>query len=199
MRVSTLMLAPLVLAIPFLLVVDLILLVVVGRWLGVGPTFLLVVGTGLLGWVLARWQGVRALARAQEELAEGRLPGAALLDGLALLVAAILLLAPGPITDTVGLLLLIPPLRRGARRLLVRHLERMAATGTLRVGVMRPMDFGDSPFAPRPPADAAHDHSAARAAGLDPRNEVRSTSKVPRGDEPSGGDEGRAREVDRGA
>lgn len=172
MRVSNSMLPALGLLLPFMILVDLVLLVVLGRWLGVGPVLLLVIGTGLAGLVLARLQGVRALARAQTELQAGRLPGAALLEGLALLLAAILLVAPGPITDTMGLVLLFPPARRGLRRFLVGQLERMAASGKVQVGFMGPMGPGGSPFEPRPPADASHDHSAARAAGLDPRNEI---------------------------
>ena len=59
---------------------------------------------------------------------------------VALLLAAILLLAPGPITDTLGLLLLIAPVRRGLRRLLVRQFERMAAAGRLSVRGARLLD-----------------------------------------------------------
>lgn len=149
---------------PAIVLVDLILLVVAGRWLGVGPILLVVVGTGLLGLVLARWQGAYTLARAQAELRAGRLPGAALLDGLALFLAAILLVAPGPITDLMGLLLLIPPVRRGLRRLV---LARITVVAALRRRPRAPSAPG--PTVAGPPAP---DHSAARAAGLDPRNEV---------------------------
>jgi UPF0716 protein FxsA len=92
-------------------------------------TVLLIVATGVLGGWLARREGLRALRRIQNQLGEGQLPGAAMLDGLLILIAGALLLTPGIITDAVGLLLLAPPGRRAARRLLTRWIKRRMAAG----------------------------------------------------------------------
>jgi UPF0716 protein FxsA len=71
-----------------------------------------VVGTGVIGAGLVRWQGWRTWRRIQDDLAHGNLPADALQDGLLILVAGVLLITPGVLTDAVGVLLLLPPVRR---------------------------------------------------------------------------------------
>jgi UPF0716 protein FxsA len=88
------------------------LLVTVGGFIGAGWTIFLVVLTAVIGAALVRAQGVSTLARSQELLRQGELPAVELLEGVALLIAGALLLTPGFFTDTVGFLLLLPPLRR---------------------------------------------------------------------------------------
>lgn len=105
--------------IPF---VELFLLLEVGRRVGALPTLGLVIATGVLGAALARAQGFAALQRIQREMAEGRMPAGALLDGVLILVAGVLLITPGVLTDAVGLLLLVPP----GRALVARGLARWA-------------------------------------------------------------------------
>ncbi|MEK9499797.1 FxsA family protein [Gaopeijia maritima] len=151
---------------------ELALLVQMGQWVGLWPTLFLVFGTGVVGAALARSQGLRTLAAVQTEMAQGRLPGGALLDGLAVLVGGAFLLTPGLLTDVAGFTLLIPTTRRLVRGVLARRLEKMQRDGTLRVGFVAPMGFGGSPFGPQGPRTQPRDDSAARSAGLDPRNEV---------------------------
>ncbi len=88
------------------------LLVTVGGSIGAGWTIFLVVLTAVVGAALVRAQGLSTLARSQELLRQGELPAVELLEGVALLIAGALLLTPGFFTDTVGFLLLLPPLRR---------------------------------------------------------------------------------------
>ncbi|MGE3244646.1 MAG: FxsA family protein [Pirellulales bacterium] len=108
-------------------VVELALLV----WLG-GQTVwwlpvLLVIADGLAGALLWRWQGIRTLVRIREEMAAGRMPADALVDGLLIFFAGGLLITPGMITDVAGFALLIPPIRavvkRFAKAWFVRHVE----------------------------------------------------------------------------
>jgi UPF0716 protein FxsA len=96
--------------------VELYLLITIGRMIGVGPTIAIVLGTGILGAWLARWQGLAVLRRVREEMAAGRLPTDALIDGLLILVAAAVLLTPGLLTDTAGFLLLVPASRVVVRK-----------------------------------------------------------------------------------
>lgn len=84
----------------------------VGDVIGLWPTLLAIVGTGVLGTVLVRAQGLRTLRQVQASLDRGETPVAELFTGLALLLAGVLLLLPGFITDALGFLLLVPPLRR---------------------------------------------------------------------------------------
>lgn len=93
-------------------VAELALLIEVGREIGAVPTIAMVILVGIGGATLARLQGTLALRRLHADLARGVPPGAALLDGALVLVAAVLLLTPGLLTDAVALLLFIPPVRR---------------------------------------------------------------------------------------
>lgn len=88
------------------------LLIKVGGWLGAIPTIGLVVFTAVLGVLVLRWQGFGILNRVRTMMARGELPALEMLEGMMLVFSGVLLLAPGFFTDTIGLLLLIPPLRR---------------------------------------------------------------------------------------
>ncbi len=127
-------------------ILELALLIQVGRWVGLGPTLLLVVGTGVGGAILARAEGLRTLYAFQAELARGRLPGQPLLDALSILVGGALLLTPGLLTDALGFVLLLPPTRRAIQRRIRRGLERRLREGTLEVRVWRAGPFGGGPF-----------------------------------------------------
>jgi UPF0716 protein FxsA len=85
---------------------------VIGAW----PTILLVVLTAVIGVGLLRWQGFSTLMRFQNEVASGQVPAMPLFEGLLLVVAGALLLTPGFVTDTVGFILLVPPLRQAMIR-----------------------------------------------------------------------------------
>ncbi len=114
-------------------VVELALLIQIGGLLGLGPTLLLVMGTGFAGAWLARREGLRGWLAVRDELQEGALPGESLVHALLILVAGIVLITPGVITDIAGILLLIPPVRRG---LIARVRERLSAQierGTIQV------------------------------------------------------------------
>lgn len=99
------------------------LLIKVGGWLGAIPTIGLVVFTAVLGVLLLRWQGFGVLNRVRLMMARGELPALEMMEGVALVFSGVLLLIPGFFTDTLGILLMIPPLRRRAMRwLLARSL-----------------------------------------------------------------------------
>jgi UPF0716 protein FxsA len=110
--------------------VELYLLVVIGKHMGVLPTVGLIVITGMAGWSLVRAQGLATLRRIRAEMAQGRLPAEELTSGLCLFAAGLLLLTPGFLTDTVGFLVLIPPVRRALARLLMRRFKlRIRSSG----------------------------------------------------------------------
>ena len=91
---------------------ELYVLIAVGGWLGALPTVLLVVSTAVLGAGLMRWQGLAAFDRVRVAMHRGEVPAVSLLEGAVIMISGVLLLLPGFITDTLGLLGLIPPLRR---------------------------------------------------------------------------------------
>ncbi len=92
--------------------VEIYLLIEVGGIIGAFPTVLMVVFTAVLGVTLIRIQGFSTLQKAQMNMNHGQLPAIEMLEGVMLFFAAICLLMPGFFTDTIGFLLLIPPLRR---------------------------------------------------------------------------------------
>ena len=128
-----------VLALAFILVpiAELAVIVAAGRSIGFLPTFALLLGLSLLGAWLARREGLSAWRRLQLALAEGRMPTVEVADGAMILLAGALLLTPGFLTDVVGVLLLLPPiravLRRAAPRLAAWRLRRMAGRPRTRV------------------------------------------------------------------
>ncbi|POF32974.1 FxsA family protein [Roseibium marinum] len=91
----------------------------VGGLIGVFPTILLTVITALAGTFMLRQQGLSLLMRMQKELDAGRAPGNEVMQGAMIVVASILLLIPGFVTDAIGLLLFIPPVREALVRFIL--------------------------------------------------------------------------------
>lgn len=135
----------------FLLVpaAEIAVLVAVGDRVGFWPTLSLVVFAAVAGSFLARREGASAWRRVQARMASGGIPGPELVDGLVVFASAILLLAPGFLTDVVGLLGLFPPTRAVISRGLVRAVERRVASGAIRVAVP------GAGFGPRAPSGSA--------------------------------------------
>jgi UPF0716 protein FxsA len=92
--------------------------VVVGRQIGALATVGLVLLSAFAGILLLRHQGFGVMSRARAEMAAGRDPSRQLAHGVMILLAAFLLIVPGFLTDIIGLLLFIPPVRDLAWRLL---------------------------------------------------------------------------------
>jgi UPF0716 protein FxsA len=92
--------------------IELYVLIEVGSEIGALPTIALSIFTALLGGLLVRLQGFSVLFRAQELMARGEAPAIEMMEGAMLLVVGFALLLPGFITDAVGFLLLITPIRR---------------------------------------------------------------------------------------
>jgi len=93
-----------------------------GDAFGLWPTVGAVVGTAVLGSILLRSQGLSLLFKARENMEQGVFPVKEAFDGICLVVAGALLLTPGFITDTVGFLLFVPPLRAGLRGLMASRM-----------------------------------------------------------------------------
>jgi UPF0716 protein FxsA len=92
--------------------VELWLLVRFSGMFGFWTTIALVLGTGMAGAGLARWQGFQVIQRVQAQMREGILPAQAIGDGALIFAAGLLLITPGILTDALGLSLLVPPLRK---------------------------------------------------------------------------------------
>lgn len=116
------------------LVAEIVVFVLVAHWIGVGLTILLVLASSLVGAWLLRAAGLRAWRGLRAAGMAGRAPGPEVSQGLLGLLSGLLLVVPGFLTDVVGLVLLVPPVRRlaghGAQRVAERRMSS-AAAGTV--------------------------------------------------------------------
>jgi UPF0716 protein FxsA len=108
------------------LVVEIVALVALASWIGVGATVLVLLAGSLVGLWLARREGLRALQAMADAARDSRVAHVELTDGLLVAVGGLLLVIPGLVTDVAGLLLLLPPTRSLLRRRMVRAAERHA-------------------------------------------------------------------------
>lgn len=118
--------------------IELALLIQVGRLLGLGWTLALIMATGLLGATLARRQGLRAWLAIRSELQQGRPPGGALVDGLLILIGGIVLLTPGILTDLVGFSLLVPQTRNALKRVFRKRFQQALERGETSFTIILP-------------------------------------------------------------
>lgn len=101
--------------VPFMLlampIAEISMFILVGSQIGLLPTLGLILVTAIIGSVLLRVQGFGIVRRISEEARAGRVPGRELIHGVMIVVAGVLLLTPGFISDTIGFLLFIPAVR----------------------------------------------------------------------------------------
>jgi UPF0716 protein FxsA len=108
-------------------IVELAVILQVGQWLGVWETLALLLAISVAGAWLVKGQGLAVLRRIRMETAMGRLPGRSVVDGALVLVAGILMLTPGFVTDALGLVLLVPATRVPLREAMLRRWSRRFA------------------------------------------------------------------------
>lgn len=129
---------PALLVLAFLVVplLEIYVIVQVGQVIGAWWTVLLLLAESLFGAWIVRREGRRAWHGLRDATSGGRMPSRELADGALLLIGGTLLLTPGFLTDAAGFLLVIPPTRALARRILLRWIAARA------VVVGGPMGYG---------------------------------------------------------
>lgn len=143
-------------------ILELFVLIRIGRVIGPWYTILFVIAMGVLGAWLAKAQGRRVITEWQTAMAEGRIPNEGVLSGLLVLLGGILLITPGVISDVFGLVLLLPATRKLVASGVRTWLERQMALGTVQVQGM-PGPFGGAAVG------GAGRRGAAKGARFDPR------------------------------
>lgn len=93
-------------------VIEIYLIIKVGQVIGGGATIAVLLVMSLLGAWLMRHQGGRVIGQIRDELAQGRLPAAQLLDGALIFIGGVLLTTPGFFSDFLGIFFLIPATRQ---------------------------------------------------------------------------------------
>jgi len=104
----------------------------IGGWIGLVPTLLGCVVTAVIGAFLVRLQGFGVLRRAQEALARNELPVGEIAHGAFIIVAGVLLMTPGYVTDAMGFLLLVPPVRVAIAQAVMTYLKDHATVSVVR-------------------------------------------------------------------
>jgi UPF0716 protein FxsA len=92
-------------------IIEIAVLIKVGGLIGVLPTLGLVIGIAIFGTWLLRQQSLQALRKVQSALNRGEMPAGEIVDGFFLVLAALLMVTPGLVTDALGFLLLVPSIR----------------------------------------------------------------------------------------
>lgn len=127
---------------------ELICFATLGAKIGIIPTLIIIVGTGLLGASLAHKQGIAAWQRIKDTLKQGRIPSTELLNGLCILIAGIALFVPGFLTDIFGFALMAPPLRALAISALRKHFSIASFLNSIPHRKYDDNDDNDDEYAP---------------------------------------------------
>ncbi len=134
------------------------LFIEIGGRIGLLWTIAIVIVTALVGSALLRHQGLGALNAARSAMAEQRLPIEQVFDGFCLLIAGAFLLTPGFLTDFIGFLLFVPPVRAVLGRWLwtqfkMRGSVHVSATGMHHSARRAPDDVVEAEFREIRPGD----------------------------------------------
>lgn len=103
----------LLVALPLL---EIAILIKVGSIIGVWLTLLIIVTTFIIGTLVVRLQGLGVAKRFMASARSGEPPVEPMMEAMLLMFAGGCLIAPGLITDSIGLLLLVPVLRQFTAR-----------------------------------------------------------------------------------
>lgn len=100
--------------------VELFLILQVGKFIGIMPTILIIVFTGTAGITIARRQGYQVINNIRTNLNQGKVPTDDLISAFLILVGGLTLLTPGFLTDVTGFLLILP----GPRRIIASFVKK---------------------------------------------------------------------------
>lgn len=130
--------------IPFLLlivpIIEISVFIAIGDRIGVFYTVMMILLTALIGSILLRIEGFRILGQIQKDVAAGKIPTKELSNGVMILIAGVLLLTPGFVTDAIGFLLFLPPVRAAIRVFFISRIKFKGASASAGFGT----GFGNS-------------------------------------------------------
>ena len=92
-------------------IIEISIFIQVGGFVGTFNTILIIFLTAAVGVYFVRQQGFRTFLKITVELQNQQIPVQGMFEGLVILIAGILLVTPGFLTDIIGFLGLIPQTR----------------------------------------------------------------------------------------
>ena len=104
-------------------ITEIYFLIEVGSVIGAIPTIIITIFTAVTGITLIRIQGISMVKKLQLSMQQGQSPAIEILEGVMLMLAAVSLLMPGFLSDSLGFLLLIPPLRHFLAKLYISRMH----------------------------------------------------------------------------
>lgn len=136
-------------------IIEITVLIQVGQAIGAWYTVGLVLLSAFIGVNMLRHQGLSTLARAQQRMNQGEVPGQEMVEGIVLAVGGALLVTPGFVTDVIGFSCLIPGVRRGVVKALLGRFTLVAAGHASQTHFQQDFQAGQPDARPRdiPPRD----------------------------------------------
>lgn len=119
-------LIPIILIIP---IIELYILIRISQAVGFSNAIIMILLTGIAGYYLTKTEGKLVLIDINKEMANRKVPGNEILDGLSILIGGFLLLLPGFITDIVGFTMVLPITRNIYRGFFKLKIEDMIRKG----------------------------------------------------------------------
>ena len=143
------------LAILSLPLIEIAVLIFVGSNIGVFPTIGLIILTGFLGMLLLRIQGFAVISRIRTEMDSGQIPDKSMADAAMIALAGVFLIIPGFVSDILGILLFLPPVRALIRTAIGKRVTIVRSNSGAQPGVvdLDPADYhrtDSNPDAPSP-------------------------------------------------
>jgi len=93
-------------------ILEIALMIKIGKVVGILNTILLIFFTAIVGMYYARSEGLSTIRSGMINLYQNKLPFYELISGASIAIAAVLLITPGFVSDTIGFLLLFPLTRK---------------------------------------------------------------------------------------
>ena len=142
------MLGRLILLLTVVPFIEIYLLLRIGKTIGAGPTFLLIILTGVAGAFLLRRQGASVMQDLQRQAQQNQLPAEAMMKGLFTFLGGVLLLTPGLLTDALGFSLVIPITQSWWRKYFSEQFKKGLQSGRIQYY------SAGNPFGQRPPGES---------------------------------------------
>lgn len=140
--------------------VELFILVNLGQVIGATATVAIIVITGVLGAWLAKREGAAVIRQLGQDLKSGLPPASRVMEGVLVLVGAVLLVTPGILTDITGFSLIIPASRALIAPVVLRVLLKRLGLDKIDMSATAAFQRGPAPQQPQAPSgdDSPFDH-----------------------------------------
>ena len=109
-------------------VLEIFIMIKIGDQIGAFNTISLIFLTAIIGIYYARIQGIQTLRSGIRNIYQNKAPVFELMSGASIACAALLLIIPGFLTDTIGFILLLPFSRKILLRIIFRKSKKTNET-----------------------------------------------------------------------